>query len=165
MQEDTAAISPPPPPPSRDHMINELMSGPDEELGMNESPSRRLSLLKHWEYPSKKRLQACCGLQNIFGSIPHLSVRSQQGAKTSLGFIMRVTIIHVHVTPRWVYAPCLDIFQKTQCWVFFFTECFFLSADQAHDGLHWAGGQWEGGGNRRKGKLTVMQTLTYFSSL
>lgn len=39
--EDMAVIAPPPPPPpSRDHMINELMSGPDEELGMNESPSQ-----------------------------------------------------------------------------------------------------------------------------
>lgn len=37
--EDMAVISPPPP-PSSDHMINELMSGPDEELGMNESPSQ-----------------------------------------------------------------------------------------------------------------------------
>lgn len=87
--EDTAVISPPPPSPSRDHMINELMSGPDEELGMNESPSLFGKLfIKTLRISPKKGCRHAVGCKTYLEAfLTSATVRSQQGAKASLGFI------------------------------------------------------------------------------
>lgn len=118
--EHMAVISPPSTPPSRDHMITELMSGPDEELGMNESPSRRLSggggvSFKTLRISFKKKgCRHAVGCKTYLEAFLTSATESDHSRvqKTSLGFTMRVTITHGQVTRRWVYAPRLDIFSE-----------------------------------------------------
>lgn len=67
-------------------------------------------------------------------------------AKWTKAFLTRVTVCSQQdensLSPGESVSQCVS------------PECFllFLSADQAHDGLHWAGGQREGRRNRCKGK-------------